>query len=87
MNGLSEKKAWALRCFFFSFVLVVKLSLPHLQLILPSDLSFVRKLGEGTSATVYLGTYKGNEVAIKVLRDNIDPKLWEDFKKELKVMR
>jgi predicted unusual protein kinase regulating ubiquinone biosynthesis (AarF/ABC1/UbiB family) len=45
-------------------------------------------LGEGTSASVYVGELKGKgTVAIKVLRERIEEKLWQDFKKELKVMR
>jgi hypothetical protein len=35
-----------------------------------------------------VGEVKGKgTVAIKVLRERIEEKLWQDFKKELKVMR
>jgi serine/threonine protein kinase len=59
-----------------------------LELLDPHDISFDRFLGEGTSASVYVGNLKNREgpVAIKVLRENISGQLWEDFKKELKVM-
>ena len=51
------------------------------------DLVLEKNLGSGTSSDVYIGKLKGQEVAVKVLKENIDAKLWEDFKKELKVMR
>ena len=51
------------------------------------DLILERNLGSGTSAEVFIGKLKEEEVAVKVLRENIDAKMWEDFKKELKVMR
>jgi len=56
-----------------------------LELIEPHDLHFISMLGEGTSASVYVGTCNGKEVAIKTLKSNITSQLYEDCKKELKV--
>jgi len=50
------------------------------------ELVFGEKLGVGTSADVYKGSYREQEVAIKVMRPLLDPKLIENFKKELDIM-
>eukprot|EP00029_Vermamoeba_vermiformis_P005307 TRINITY_DN1806_c0_g1_i1.p1 TRINITY_DN1806_c0_g1~~TRINITY_DN1806_c0_g1_i1.p1 ORF type:complete len:987 (-),score=159.87 TRINITY_DN1806_c0_g1_i1:65-3025(-) len=50
------------------------------------DLYFVEVLGKGTSSVVYKGTYKDEEVAIKVLRLETQKRDIEDFKKELEVL-
>eukprot|EP01088_Endostelium_zonatum_P016096 TRINITY_DN4212_c0_g1_i1.p1 TRINITY_DN4212_c0_g1~~TRINITY_DN4212_c0_g1_i1.p1 ORF type:complete len:353 (+),score=66.02 TRINITY_DN4212_c0_g1_i1:108-1166(+) len=71
------------------------------SLLDPKDIKFEKVLGDGTSAVVYKGkltrhiiskktkkpktTHK--TVAIKVLKESVAKKLWEDFRKELKVMR
>lgn len=47
---------------------------------------FVDLLGKGNSSTVYLGTLKNQEVAIKVLRLENQKKEIEDFKKEMEIM-
>jgi tRNA A-37 threonylcarbamoyl transferase component Bud32 len=50
------------------------------------DLYFIDILGKGTSSVVYKGTFKGQEVAIKVLRLETQIRDLEDFKKELEVL-
>jgi len=62
------------------------------NLIDPKDLLFVKGLGDGASADVYLGKWfkpGGGEVtvAIKVLKETIPHKMAEDFSKELKVLK
>jgi serine/threonine protein kinase len=53
----------------------------------PSELQFMEEVSEGTNATVYKGNFRGQQVAIKVLKESLDGKHKEDFKKELEVMR
>eukprot|EP01087_Luapelamoeba_hula_P009632 TRINITY_DN2508_c0_g1_i1.p1 TRINITY_DN2508_c0_g1~~TRINITY_DN2508_c0_g1_i1.p1 ORF type:complete len:918 (-),score=147.73 TRINITY_DN2508_c0_g1_i1:27-2780(-) len=52
-----------------------------------SELTFAEELGAGTSARVFKGTYRGKQVAIKVLKPILDVKEMENFKKELDIMR
>jgi hypothetical protein len=37
--------------------------------ILPKEIQFQQKIGEGNQAKVFKGLYQGEEVAIKVLQD------------------
>jgi hypothetical protein len=51
-----------------------------------SDFYFVEQLGKGNSSTVFLGTYKESDVALKVLRLENHRRDLDDFKKELEIM-
>jgi len=42
-------------------------------------------VGEGASAVVYQGRWRGSDVAIKVLKDKMTEKEKTDFEKELKI--
>lgn len=52
-----------------------------------SELEFGELLGKGTSAHVYKGTFRGQEVAIKVMLPIMDPVMLRNFRKELEIMR
>jgi hypothetical protein len=54
----------------------------------PTELEFSKLLGEGTSAQVFRGIYRAQEVAIKVLKsEKTDAKVLLEFKKEFEIMR
>lgn len=50
------------------------------------DLHFIDQIGKGCASTVYLGTYKSKNLAIKVLRLENRERDIEDFKKEMEIM-
>jgi tRNA A-37 threonylcarbamoyl transferase component Bud32 len=53
-----------------------------------ADLQVVEQIGEGAQSTVYYGHYRGQEVAIKVLRSlGADDELERDFWNECDIMR
>jgi hypothetical protein len=54
-----------------------------------NDLLFEEKIGTGASATVYKGTYKSQDVAIKILRmtEVTSEKDIKDFEKELEIIK
>jgi ankyrin repeat protein/tRNA A-37 threonylcarbamoyl transferase component Bud32 len=52
----------------------------------PSDLEYTQSLGSGASGEVFRGYYKGEEVAIKVLKSCETEKEIEEFKKEFAVL-
>ena len=52
-----------------------------------TELQLGKCLGEGTSAMVYQGTYRAQEVAIKVLKEKAEAKVIEEFQKEFDIMR
>lgn len=51
-----------------------------------TECEFNEKVGEGASAQVYRGKYRGQKVAIKVLKDKVDDKMMSDFTKEFATM-
>ena len=51
-----------------------------------TEVEFQDELGEGASAKVFKGAWRGQEVAIKVMKDRIEPKMLEDFKLEFNIM-
>ncbi|KAL6050268.1 Constitutive triple response 4 [Balamuthia mandrillaris] len=46
------------------------------------ELDFQQRMGEGASAKVYKAAYRGQTVAIKLLKDRVDAAQIRDFKKE-----
>lgn len=52
----------------------------------PTDLEFIKSLGQGASGEVFQGTFKGEPVAIKVLKTNNTDAEVEEFKKEFSVL-
>jgi hypothetical protein len=56
-------------------------------IISSNEISFSCKLGVGSSAKVYKGKYRNQEVAIKVLRTMPDNRQIQDFQKEFQIMR
>jgi serine/threonine protein kinase len=48
-----------------------------------SELAFSEEVGQGASAHVFKGKYRGQQVAIKVLKATVNP---EEFKKEFEIM-
>lgn len=57
----------------------------HSWEINPQEIEFVELIGEGTSCAVYKGTYRGQEVALKVLKD-INTKQLTNFVKEFDIV-
>lgn len=51
----------------------------------PREITFEEKIGEGTSCNVYRGTYRGQIVALKVLKDS-NKKQSENFIKEFDIL-
>lgn len=60
---------------------------PNSWEINPYDLDFAKKLNEGPFSTVYCGAYRGQEVAIKVFNEKINPKALEEYYKQFNVVR
>lgn len=60
-------------------------AMTHSWEINPQEIEFVELIGEGTSCAVYKGTYRGQEVALKVLKD-INTKQLTNFVKEFDIV-
>ena len=52
-----------------------------------SELELNDQLGEGSFAKVFRGTYRAQEVAVKVLKEKTDKKALIEFEKEFVIMR
>lgn len=52
-----------------------------------NELEFKEEVGQGVSATVFKGIYRGQDVAIKVLKETIGHKEKSDFEKEFDMMK
>lgn len=61
--------------------------LAHTWEVDAKELKFTKRLGEGTSAKVFRGIYRGQEVAIKVLKEKVNTKDMDGFMKEFAIMR
>ncbi len=59
--------------------------LSHSWSIDKTELKLEHLLGEGTAARVYKGKYRGQEVAVKVLKESLDPTQMADFTKEFQI--
>lgn len=59
--------------------------LSHSWSIDATELKLDSILGEGTAAKVYKGKYRGQEVAVKVLKESLDPTQMADFQKEFQI--
>lgn len=60
-------------------------SLSHNWEINPHEITFDEKIGEGSSCVVYKGTYRGQVVALKKLKDNSKKQI-ENFTKEFDII-
>ena len=54
--------------------------------ISPQDIEIQKEIIEGTTATIYKGIYKEQQVAIKILKESLDGKHKEDFSKEIAIL-
>eukprot|EP01087_Luapelamoeba_hula_P007953 TRINITY_DN1967_c0_g1_i1.p1 TRINITY_DN1967_c0_g1~~TRINITY_DN1967_c0_g1_i1.p1 ORF type:complete len:883 (+),score=141.90 TRINITY_DN1967_c0_g1_i1:59-2707(+) len=66
------------------FNTATEVALMHSWELEAGELKFEQEIGQGATAHVYIGRYRGQQVAIKVLKET--GKILEDFKKELEVM-
>ncbi|XP_022685045.1 serine/threonine-protein kinase STY46 isoform X2 [Setaria italica] len=68
-------------------------SLPFLAQDCESDidtrlLKIVKKVASGSCGAMFLGTYGGEEVAVKILNpENLDQNAWSEFKQEIYILR
>jgi len=65
--------------------IIEKEKLLHYWEVDPNELEFHKKIGEGTFCIVYLGSYRGQSVAIKVLK-TMNRKQIRSFKSELDII-
>ncbi|KAL6062440.1 putative serine/threonine-protein kinase drkA, variant 2 [Balamuthia mandrillaris] len=63
-----------------------EVALMHTWQIEGSELEFGVEVGQGASSHVFKGKYRGQDVAIKVLKERVDGKHLEEFKKEFAIM-
>ena len=52
-----------------------------------SEVKIGKTLGDGTNAVVYIGKYRGQDVAIKELKQTLDPVQMKDFQTEFDLLR
>jgi predicted Ser/Thr protein kinase len=55
--------------------------------ISPDELKFVEKIGVGQSAKVYKGFYRGQSVAVKVLKGDLKDREFDSIMTELDIFR